>query len=500
MAVYPPARILPARAALLLWLAAAAAACGSGSAPIDLEDPAACKTCHPTQYAEWSGSMHAYASEDPVFRAMNKRAQRENPATGTFCLQCHAPVAVRDKLTQDGSNLDTLVPAKRGVTCFFCHAAESVTGTHNNPLVLATDNSLYGPFGDPAPNTPHKAIYSRMFDDTAIESVNTCGSCHDIQNLQGAHVERTFEEWQPTLFAVSPNGQTCVQCHMPTYGRVGPASNVSTVPRTLHSHTFPAVDLPVTPFPADNPQNDAQRAESQAVLDQTVQGTLCVNQVSQRIEVTLDNVGAGHNFPSGATPDRRAWIEVTAWLAGNVIYSSGGSAARPLEDSADPDLWLLRDCIYDAAGQETKLFWQAATVTTPYAQLLGSPVLNVNDPSSYSRNHHKKLYPDPGPSGTAPAPGLAQLPDHVTVAIHLQAIGDDVLDDLVASGDLDAAIPPAIARYDLGGGGVLDWTPTDPMLQQIVDPMTSVTRSCIVTSLNYPAMTTTAVSHAHCSP
>jgi len=497
MAARPPARALLACAPLLLLLFTAGG-CGSAATPIDLEDPVACKTCHPQQYEEWSGSMHAYASEDPVFRAMNQRAQRENPATGTFCLKCHAPVAVNQSLTQDGSNLDALPAKKLGVTCYFCHAAESVAGTHNNPLVLATDGSLFGPFGDPAAGTPHKATYSRMFDDAAIESVDTCGSCHDIQNLQGAHVERTFEEWQTTLFAVSPSGQTCVQCHMPTYGRIGPSSTVSTIDRTLHSHTFPSVDLAVTPFPADNPQNDGQRAESQALLDQTIQGTVCVNQVSQRIELTLDNVGAGHNFPSGATPDRRAWVEVTASLGGDVIYTSGGAAALPLEDSVDPDLWLMRDCIFDAGGQEQKMFWQAATVAMPTSQLLGSPVLSVSDPMSFSRNHHKKVYPDPGPSGTAP--GLAQLPDHVTVKVHLQAIGDDVLADLVASGDLDPSVPPNIARYDVGGGAVLDWTPNDPMLQQVTDPVTSVTRLCILTVAKFPSQTTNATTHTHCAP
>jgi hypothetical protein len=496
MAARPPARVLLACAPL--FGLAAAAGCGSAAAPIDVEDPAACKTCHPQQFQEWSGSMHAFASEDPVFRAMNQRAQRENPATGTFCLKCHAPVAVQQQLTQDGSNLDALPAKKHGVTCYFCHAAESVEGTHNNPLVLATDGSLFGPFDDPVPSTPHKAKYAAMFDDTKMESVTTCGSCHDIQNLQGAHVERTFEEWLTTLFAVSPNGQTCIQCHMPTYGRVGAASTVSTVPRTLHSHTFPSVDLAPTPFPADNPQNEDQRTESQALLDQTIQGTLCVNQVSQRIEVTLDNVGAGHNFPSGATPDRRAWVEVTASLGGSVIYSSGGAAAMPLEDSVDPDLWLMRDCIFDASMQEQKMFWQAATVTMPTSQLLGSPVLSVADPTSYSRNHHKKVYPDPGPMGTAP--GLAQLPDHVTVKVHMQAIGDDVLADLVASGDLDPSVPPEIARYDVGGGAVLDWTPNDPTLQSETDQVTGVTRLCIVNVAKFPAQTANAVSHAHCTP
>ncbi len=68
-----------------------------------LRDPTQCKSCHATHYADWSRSMHAYASEDPVFLAMNARGQRETGGKlGTFCVQCHAPVAVNDKKTTDG--------------------------------------------------------------------------------------------------------------------------------------------------------------------------------------------------------------------------------------------------------------------------------------------------------------------------------------------------------------------------------------------------------------
>ena len=47
------------------------AACGdSPKFAVDkLEDPTTCMDCHPKHYKEWSGSMHAYASDDPVFLA-----------------------------------------------------------------------------------------------------------------------------------------------------------------------------------------------------------------------------------------------------------------------------------------------------------------------------------------------------------------------------------------------------------------------------------------------
>ena len=47
------------------------AACGDGpsmTVSLDREqlmDPEECRSCHPTAYQEWSGSMHAYAAEIP---------------------------------------------------------------------------------------------------------------------------------------------------------------------------------------------------------------------------------------------------------------------------------------------------------------------------------------------------------------------------------------------------------------------------------------------------
>ena len=63
--------------------------------------------------------MHAYASTDPVFLAMNQRGQREtNGELGSFCVQCHAPMALRTGATTDGLNLKTLPEHLQGVTLF----------------------------------------------------------------------------------------------------------------------------------------------------------------------------------------------------------------------------------------------------------------------------------------------------------------------------------------------------------------------------------------------
>jgi hypothetical protein len=262
----------------------------------------------------------------------------------------------------------------------------------------------------------------------------------------------------------------------------GPAATMTSKVRRLHAHDFPAVDLALTPFP----ETEAQRMRAQRLLDDVIQPTLCWNDLNRRLELTLENATAGHSWPSGATPDRRAWVELTAYAGDAVIYSSGGAAAFPLEASADPDLWLMRDCLFDGAGQEVHMFWEAATTTGNAVP--GSVILNVNDPSSFNRTHPRKAYPAAGM--------LPMMPDRVSVKVHLQAIGDDVLADLVASGDLDPAIPPRIARFQLGGAAALEWTPATAAPR--VDPMTSATLLCVVKPITYRANTVPAVSHARC--
>lgn len=167
-----------------------------------LRDPNNCLPCHEDQFREWSSSMHAYAAEDPVFLAMNKRMLREtNGASGDFCVGCHAPLAVRLGLTKDGSNLADLPSSVRGVTCYFCHAADAVEGTHNNPLRLADDGVMRGGIRDPIKSMPHRGAWSPLHDRENHDSSSLCGACHDVVTPHGAHIERTFDEWKSSLYA-----------------------------------------------------------------------------------------------------------------------------------------------------------------------------------------------------------------------------------------------------------------------------------------------------------
>lgn len=443
-------------------------------------DPGSCQGCHPDAYREWSGSMHAYAADDPVFIAMNRRGQRETGgALGDFCVRCHAPVALQEGLTKDGLNIAELPQKYKGVTCYFCHSIASVEGTHTNPLRLADDLVMRGPIRNPVATRAHASGYSAFLDSGQGASATACGACHDIVNPKGAHVERTFAEWQGTLVAKPPRGLTCAGCHMP--GRNAPASSVSTVERRIHGHAFPGVDVALTPWP----ETDAQRAMVQAELDLTLQGAICVNDRGS-ITVSLENVAAGHHWPSGATPDRRAWVELVAYAGEEIVYQSGVVPdGRRIERLEDPDLWLIRDCLYDERGQATHKFWGAARFTSN--QLPGIVTTDPRDPASLT--HLRRTYPGPGRL-------LDREVDRVTMRVRLRPIGDEILDELVASGDLDPAIADRMPTFDLASTR-LEWTRAKAEPER--DERNQLTYCVASTSSFRPALKT-ATSHARCGP
>ena len=236
--------------ALAIGSVAAACSSSNGATPKTLTkeqlmDPQSCGSCHSQHLDEWSGSMHAYASDDPVFVAMNKRGQREtNGSLGNFCVQCHAPLAMKTGATTDGSNLASLPAAVRGVTCYFCHSVDSANGAHDNPLGISPDLTLRADIVDPKDNAAHASSYSALHDGAQPDSAKMCGSCHDVTTTTNVDVERTYAEWQGAIYAKNTPQTllTCSGCHMPS--SQAPASDQPGMPvRAVHSHSVPGVDI-----------------------------------------------------------------------------------------------------------------------------------------------------------------------------------------------------------------------------------------------------------------
>lgn len=369
-----------------------------------LLDPATCEGCHPDEYREWSGSMHAYASDDPVFRAMNQRGQREtNGALGALCTGCHAPMAVREGATVDGQNLDELPRALRGVTCTFCHSVQGVEGDHNNPLVLAEIGEMRGQFAKPIETPAHTSTHEALLDGRDARSSRACGACHDVVTPSGLALERTFAEWQTSLFAQPGTELSCIACHMTN--RESRAADVRDAPyRVVGSHTLAGLDIATTPWP----ETEAQRTEITNNLEPSISAKLCVapGPGGLQIDVTLDNVAAGHAWPSGVTHGRRAWVEVTASAAG----------ASVLDDTS----WTLGQKLFAADGREVQMPWEAVGEESVF--LPAAATANPQDPAFY----HSVTRSYVAPPET----------DAVSIIVQIQPIAQVVLDDLAASGDL----------------------------------------------------------------
>jgi len=446
-------------------------------------DPETCKVCHQTHYADWSLSMHAYAADDPVFLAMNRRGQREtNGQLGNFCVKCHAPLAVRENQTTDGLNLASVPQKYKGVTCFFCHTVAALEGTHNAALSLSSDLAMRGEYSDPLPNAAHTGAYSGLHDRDALDSAKACGACHDIVVSQtNAFIERTSCEWAHSAFnqPVDHGGQTCAQCHMlESNGTIAQVPNAPV--RRYHAHDFPGVDVALGTSQADG---GAERAAVQQFLASSLHGALCVTQQGG-VRAILDPVFLGHDWPSGAAQDRRAWAEIVAYSGGDVIYQSGvvpdGTPVVGVQN--DPDLWLLRDQMFDSQGVPVNMFWQAAS--TKANEIPALSTFDQLDPRFY-QTHVEQLYPR---SGTQPVP-LPQMPDRVTFRMRLQPIGLDVLDDLVESGDLDPSIPGAMPTFDVsflsadgGAQAALEWTPQTAASLSYQDEYDQTIATCVATS------------------
>jgi hypothetical protein len=268
--------------------------------------------------------------------------------------------------------------------------------------------------------------------------------------------------------------------------------------RKHYDHAFPAVDVALSDGVPNAPE---QRAAVQDKLqNQLLQAALCVNRglagTWSTIDVYLDNIGAGHNWPSGATQDRRAWVELVAYKGAQVIYHSGTDGqGQPLTNGArvvalaaeDPDLWLIRDCMFDAQGNEVHMFWQAAA--SDPNQLPVAPTLNPTDPGVNSA-HILRSYP----LVTSTPSTIPEVPDRVTLRVLIQPIGLDVLDILStpdpqggpdASPDLDpmyiARMPTFSVLRPRKGGTTLDdleWNPVDAVSEPSNDSL--VSRSCVV--------------------
>lgn len=204
----------------------AAVMAGDGSDEPYYPSAGECKSCHPDHYREWSVSPHAYGQMSPVFNAMHATTLRlTNSSNGDFCIRCHTPIGMLQNEPLFMSNIDRSPSSREGVTCVVCHRVNKSFGKISGRLFIEPGDltqAIYGPegienfqkeFGEDidkrfGEGKVHGEV-DRFFD---LVNPSFCGSCHDVNLLNGFRLEEAFSEFKRSPAA--ENGVTCNDCHM----------------------------------------------------------------------------------------------------------------------------------------------------------------------------------------------------------------------------------------------------------------------------------------------
>ena len=276
-----------------------------------------CATCHPDQYREWSGSMHAYSQMSPVFNAFHGTIlQITNGTNGDFCIRCHTPVGMNVGEPVFLTNMDRSPTSREGVTCVVCHRLDRPFGKVSGRLAIVEGDlfdPVFGPTGneelnrviespDYSVNTDRGAFGRSIHTDVEvlpqITTSGFCGTCHDVNLVNGFRLEEAFSEYKSSPAAA--DGVTCQDCHMASEpGRVseyarGPAAIVGgrpTADRKRTNHTFAGPDYSII-HPGIFPHNvrAAELAEIREWLTFDVEG-------GWGTDAFEDSVPAGTEFP-----------------------------------------------------------------------------------------------------------------------------------------------------------------------------------------------------------
>ncbi len=324
-------------------------------------EPAVCAGCHPQQFEEWNGSVHALAFQDPIYQGeLNEGFKTVGHEVTRQCEGCHSPAGmVTGEVKKPG--LKGLGPvALAGVSCDICHSISGVTHlktpTHepeNGSFILTpgVDSRDGYQLIKRAPAKPSEDC-GGGFHVCAESSLHLrselCAGCHQVYHYESHFpLEATYLEWKHGPYA--QKGIQCQDCHMvDTATFIRTADTFKRPDRSEYRHFFSGANY-LLYFLAGQAAKKAGNKELASSLEKKYQmaveklkaaadlelfpvyrgGTLA------EIKVRVKNVRAGHNLPTSLTNVRQLWLEVTAKEASGAVLSSSGGLQ--VTGSLDPE-------------------------------------------------------------------------------------------------------------------------------------------------------------------
>lgn len=317
----------------------------------EYSNPETCKTCHPRQFKQWSGSTMAYSAISPTFNALEALGNAYSVSQGRpgfaagghgtalFCQSCHNPVdsalgnipTLADSNGQPMRNFASKTGG-HGISCDVCHQISGPDtstglgrlgdGIANTAFVLSSGATKYGPLNNVQPNPMHDSFPAIDIngEDGYLRTSKFCGTCHDVRTPPDAalanpvdpetdepfqRLENLFTEWKNGPYGPINNQVggvvSCQDCHMdlgPPKAAGSYAEGETTVfPRPnqveereeVRTHYFTGIDITLVDFPG---QDDARRDSDGNLIGQ-VQRRKVLMESAGKIAVTAPSIISG---------------------------------------------------------------------------------------------------------------------------------------------------------------------------------------------------------------
>ena len=362
--------VAPLAAIVILLVMAAAGSAATSYFPVDREffpyypslikwdrsnagftEPEVCQGCHPQQYDEWNGSVHALAFQDPVYQGeLNKGFKAVGHEITRQCEGCHSPAGmVTGEIKGPGyKGLGRMALA--GVSCDICHSISGVTHWQTPSREPENGSFILSPGADTKDGPklikrgPAKTSadcgggFHECTESPLHTQADLCAGCHQVYHYESHFpLESTYLEWKHGPYA--QKDIHCQDCHMvETETFLKTADSFRKPERSEYRHYFSGANylLYYLAGAAAKKSGDRDLAASlekkyqMAVAKLKAAADLEVRPVYRKgvlseVKVRVKNIRAGHNLPTSLTNVREMWLEVTAKdAAGNVVLTGGG--------------------------------------------------------------------------------------------------------------------------------------------------------------------------------
>lgn len=316
---------------------------------------------------DWSNSMMANASKDPLWLAKVRNEINRNPhlreEIEKTCTRCHMPVANVEKtkrneksklfgtgfLNKDNEFHDG---AMDGVTCTVCHQIKNGTNFgkeegYSGNFTIDTfankaDRKIYGKYDVTDINMMKNVVEYTPTKSEHISDAAMCASCHNLKTpfvnkdgeLQNTKFpeQMPYTEWKNSDFK---DVKSCISCHMPTADGV----KIATMPANIPAHDAFGVhrflgantlmlslfkrnkdNLKINSANLERAINDNRKFLKTSASISITEKSIVDNKLN--VKLLVENK-IGHKLPTGY-PSRRIYIHFTVKDdADNIIFESG---------------------------------------------------------------------------------------------------------------------------------------------------------------------------------